>query len=613
MSISLKGLLAGLSVLMLTMAAVQGGTAIHSISQAEDDVQVIVESRVPSFILLGQMNADLGNIRIAQAARLYDLSEPGRSENVAAALQAVVTRLDEHMASYEPLLVDQADKDFFAEFKANLLASQKIWADVEALGSQNRLDDAENLFYGASREAYAKASASLQSAVDDMAWDTQNEGALAAESMDFASTITYIMLAATMVLGLAAAIFNSRYIAAPLTRIAGAMRRLTDGDTSFQLAEGKRGDEIGAMGKALDVFRESAIANRRLEAEAAEARQRAESDRIATQEKAEADAAERLRIATSGLASALKRLASGDLSFQIEEAFAPDFEALRHDFNQSIQQLRTTMHSITQSVAAMEGGTGEIASAANDLAKRTEQQAASLEETAAAVEQITTNVANSTKRTEDARLMAERANQSAEASTSVVSDAEDAMHRIEESSRQITNIIGVIDEIAFQTNLLALNAGVEAARAGDAGRGFAVVAQEVRELAQRSANAAKEIKALINNSSSQVSTGAQLVRDAGQTLKTIGGFISQINHNIQAIATSAREQSTGLSEINHSVNTMDQATQRNAAMVEETSASSQTLANEASALRRLIGQFQLGDANPRSATKRRDESWSAAA
>jgi len=266
MSISLKGLLAGLSVLMLTMAAVQGGTAIHSISQAEDDVQVIVESRVPSFILLGQMNADLGNIRIAQAARLYDLSEPGRSENVAAALQAVVTRLDEHMASYEPLLVDQADKDFFAEFKANLLASQKIWADVEALGSQNRLDDAENLFYGASREAYAKASASLQSAVDDMAWDTQNEGALAAESMDFASTITYIMLAATMVLGLAAAIFNSRYIAAPLTRIAGAMRRLTDGDTSFQLAEGKRGDEIGAMGKALDVFRESAIANRRLEA-----------------------------------------------------------------------------------------------------------------------------------------------------------------------------------------------------------------------------------------------------------------------------------------------------------------------------------------------------------
>jgi methyl-accepting chemotaxis protein len=266
---------------------------------------------------------------------------------------------------------------------------------------------------------------------------------------------------------------------------------------------------------------------------------------------------------------------------------------LRHDFNQSVRQLGTTLTSVMQSIQAIEVGTQEIASGANDLSRRTEQQAASLEETAAAVEEITSNVQNSAKRTEEARTIATEANTSATQSAGVVSHAEEAMRKIEGSSEQISNIIGVIDEIAFQTNLLALNAGVEAARAGDAGKGFAVVAQEVRELAQRSAQAAKEIKDLIRNSSVEVQSGVRLVRDAGTALNTICGFIVSINEHMESIAVSAKEQSTGLQEVNQAVNAMDQTTQQNAAMVEQSNAASNSLAQEAARLKELVSRFQL--------------------
>nr|WP_285229889.1 methyl-accepting chemotaxis protein [Neorhizobium galegae] len=298
--------------------------------------------------------------------------------------------------------------------------------------------------------------------------------------------------------------------------------------------------------------------------------------------------------ATKGLATGLGQLAQGDLTVQISETFDRDFEGLRRDFNGAATQLCQTFAKVSGVAVGIDSGSSEIAHSANDLARRTEQQAAALEQTAAALDEITANVASASKRAEEARSVAVDANAGAATSGEIVNQAVQAMSRIEQSSDQISSIIGVIDEIAFQTNLLALNAGVEAARAGEAGKGFAVVAQEVRELEQRSAQAAKEIKALIQTSTGDVARGVELVSKTGEALKKIGGLIVSMNQHVDAIAMSAREQSLGLAEINTAVNSLDHTTQQNAAMVEETSAASASLANESTTLRQLLSQFRIG-------------------
>ena len=316
------------------------------------------------------------------------------------------------------------------------------------------------------------------------------------------------------------------------------------------------------------------------------------NDQILLKERMEREA-ESDQVTVSALAEALSKLAQGNLTHRITAEFSAKTAALRSDFNETAAKLQGTLNAVSVAASGILSGSSEISTSSDDLSRRTEQQAASLEETAAALDQITVNVANSSKRTEEARSVAVQANTSAAQSEKVVSNAVDAMHKIEQSSNEISNIIGVIDEIAFQTNLLALNAGVEAARAGEAGKGFAVVAQEVRELAQRSAKAAKEIKDLIRNSSVEVQSGVKLVSETGEALKTIESYIVTINQHMDSIATSAREQSVGLAEVNTAVNQMDQVTQQNAAMVEESNAASATLAEEAGRLNQLISQFQL--------------------
>lgn len=286
-------------------------------------------------------------------------------------------------------------------------------------------------------------------------------------------------------------------------------------------------------------------------------------------------------------------MASGDLSFQINQPFSTEFEALRHDFNTSVKQLGTTLISISRNTESMDNCSQEISSGASDLSRRTGQQAVGLEETAAALGDIVLQVNRSTKRTEEARAATIQAIQNAAVSAEIVGQAETAMRRIESSSQRISNILGVIDEIAFQTNLLALNAGVEAARAGEAGKGFAVVAQEVRELAQRAATAAREIRSLIHNSSKDVDNGVKLVNSASDALSTISTFIAEIGGHMDAIATSACEQLAGLNEVNSKMNLMDQSTQQNAAMVEQSSAASSHLVLIASDLRASVAQFQL--------------------
>ena len=298
--------------------------------------------------------------------------------------------------------------------------------------------------------------------------------------------------------------------------------------------------------------------------------------------------------AVNMLADGMSHMATGELDQRIESPFPQNMETLRNDFNTSVGRLRDAMRDIAHNAEAISAGTSEIRSAADDLAKRTEQQAASVEETAAALEEITTAVSDASRRAEEAGRLVAATKTDAEQSGVIVKQAISAMGDIETSSSQISNIIGVIDEIAFQTNLLALNAGVEAARAGEAGKGFAVVAQEVRELAQRSAQAAKEIKALISTSSDQVKQGVDLVGKTGRALEEIVVRVAEINSNVVAIVESSREQATGLKEINQAVNVMDQGTQQNAAMVEETTAASHNLASEVEALNALLTRFRTG-------------------
>ncbi|MGH6806700.1 MAG: HAMP domain-containing methyl-accepting chemotaxis protein [Ensifer adhaerens] len=406
-------------------------------------------------------------------------------------------------------------------------------------------------------------------------------------------TLSIGLILLVLVLAAGTYLVVSRGVIGPLGRQIGAMRKLIDGHLDDDGSDVTGKDEIAEMARAIQSFREAARSNLRLQAEAEESRRNGEAQRTRMQVEAEQAAQQRLIQATSGLATGLQRLADGDLAVRLEEPFSAEFEQLRHDLNKAAAQLNDAMLAVAHSAGNIGMGTREISQSADDLSKRTEQQAASLEETAAALDEITANVSNSSRRTEEARDVAGEAKTSATQSAVVVANAVEAMRRIEESSSQISNIIGVIDEIAFQTNLLALNAGVEAARAGEAGKGFAVVAQEVRELAQRSAKAAKEIKELIRSSTSEVESGVRLVRDTGEALRTIEAHVITINEHMAAIATSAREQSVGLAEVNTAVNQMDQVTQRNAAMVEEANAASATLAQEGSNLRALIDRFQL--------------------
>lgn len=354
--------------------------------------------------------------------------------------------------------------------------------------------------------------------------------------------------------------------------------------------------QIGSLLKAqaaVEVAEQARLAGIEMESREKQAALEAAEERTRIMETADHRAKQQLARATSAFQTAVRQLAEGRLDVELSEPFAEEFEALRLDLNRMAGNLSATLSAVSQAAQSLDEQTAELVRGTSELAKRTEQQSATLEETTAALGQVTVNVTSATRRSEEARTVSEIANTSAMKSATVVAEAEDAMRRIEESSDLIANIIGVIDEIAFQTNLLALNAGVEAARAGEAGKGFAVVAQEVRELAQRSANAAKEIKQLIQKSGAEVDSGVALVRQTGEALKGIGEQVVQINRLMDDIAKSASEQSTGLSEINGAVSQLDQMTQRNSEMVENSTVASTSIAAQSEQLRRMIAQFSL--------------------
>ncbi len=405
--------------------------------------------------------------------------------------------------------------------------------------------------------------------------------------LDTMTAVSIGLLIMTFALGGTLAVVLSNVIGGPIRRTRDSMEKLAGGDLSIVVDGQDRKDDVGALSRALQAFKEAAEAKLLAEAEIIKERERAAAAQVEAEERQQ-------RFVVDSIGKGLALLADGDLTARVDQEMPPAYKALQTNFNNAMNALQDAMKSIVANAGGIRTGAGEISQAADDLSRRTEQTAASLEETAAALDQITATVRKTADGSKQANSVVATTRSDAEASGQVVKETVAAMAEIEKSSKQISQIIGVIDEIAFQTNLLALNAGVEAARAGDAGRGFAVVASEVRALAQRSSEAAKEIKGLISASSQHVETGVELVGEAGKALQGIVNKVSEISGLVSEIAASAQEQSTALAEVNTSVNQMDQVTQQNAAMVEESTAASHSLTQEADELMGLIARFQIG-------------------
>ena len=393
----------------------------------------------------------------------------------------------------------------------------------------------------------------------------------------------------SLVLAMAIALFMVHSVARPMMRVAQAMARLAKGEPDTHLKLTKTDNEIGEMIGALQVFQENDRARISAEADASRERQQAENLRL-EREAERVTEAQAMEHAFQQISSGLDALSKGDLTARIGTVDSR-YERIRDHFNSAVSTLEEAIDAVILSVGTIRSGLSEIAGASNDLARRTEQQAASLEETVAALGEVANGINSTADGAGHARKTVALAKTNAESSGLVVERAISAMSEIQASSTKIGNIIGVIDEIAFQTNLLALNAGVEAARAGEAGKGFAVVAQEVRELAQRSAGAAREIKGLISTSTAQVTTGVKLVDETGISLKDIYEQVGGISVIIDKIALAAREQAISLREVSTAGDEMDKVTQQNAAMVEETTAASQTLVHETEMLAQMVGQF----------------------
>jgi methyl-accepting chemotaxis protein len=390
-----------------------------------------------------------------------------------------------------------------------------------------------------------------------------------------ARLLILLVLCAAIALCISAGLLLIEAISAPLGRMTEAVAELAAGNLNAHVPHTDQKDEIGKLAGTMASFK-----NQLAEAERSKAQQ--------------------TEVIVSSIGKGLDHLAKGDLTHRISAALAGPFVKLKEDFNDAMGRLQETIRHVIATTGQIATGADEIAHAADDLSRRTEHQAASLEQTAAALQQITVNVKEAAANSKQVNSSMAWAKTAAEEGGSVVEAATGAMDAISHSSSKITDIIGVIDEIAFQTNLLALNAGVEAARAGDAGKGFAVVASEVRALAQRSSQAAKEIKALIQESGAQVSRGVTLVAETGSALTSIATKVHQINAVMNDMTQAAEQEATGIEQVNIAVGQMDEVTQQNAAMVEQTTAASRGLAAETQELQTLIGFFNVGEAAPAS-------------
>jgi len=550
------------------------GFAGLSLSQLNAGTRKIVEDRVPKMNMANEMATAMADFRMAEAEHALS-NDPARLAETEALMRDSKAIVEKDYAALEPIVHFPIPRAALMRVKSTWDAYAKANQNMLALERAGQKDRAIATLMGPMRDGYeatSKAANDFVAAEFVLIQDTS-------EQAQHTFSIGKLLLALAGLAALGGTIFLAlnliRLIAKPLTGMTRVMGELAAGNMHVDVPVDVRADEVGDLAKALAGFRDQLRA-------------------------AEESKAVQTELLVSSIGTGLDKLAQGDLTARIDVELTGPFAKLKADFNNAMEEMAQTLANVSQATGGVHTGAGEISQASNDLSRRTEQQAASLEETAAAMDEITTTVRESAESAARANKLVAQARQEAEHSGEIVGRAIEAMGGIERASAEISEIISVIDGIAFQTNLLALNAGVEAARAGDAGKGFAVVASEVRALAQRSADAAKDVKTRITASSEQVDAGVGLVGDTGAALQRIIASIAEINGLVADIATSAEQQASGLQQVNTAVAEMDGVTQQNAAMVEEATAASRSLAAEADQLATQIGRFKLdGRQSPR--------------
>jgi methyl-accepting chemotaxis protein len=574
-----------------------GAVELHGIDKT---YSVIANNQLPARLETTRMTRSV--INMAYAA-YRTIAHDGASAEAKAAEQSAMDNYAgalRYLASAEGL--EPEHKQIFDGYKTRIDAIQAIVKRAVAHGMKNENDEADmEMIKG--DELIAALTADVQK-FNEAELD-KAKAATAAASDNAASTI--VMSIAIGIVGLAISVgfglwLSIGKISRPLTRLGERMSTLAQGKLDIEVEGTDRKDEVGQMARTVLVFREAGVEKVRLEGAAAEQRKQTEAQRLEADTErrrnadAQAAAAEEQAGAIKALADGLTKMSEGDLTIRLNEGFTEAYRQIKDDFNTTVGRLGETIGAIVGSTREVTNASAEISTSTTDLSQRTEEQAASLEETSASMEEIAVTVKKNAENAQQANESANKARDVADRGGKVVARAVDAMAQIEGSSGKIADIITVIDEIARQTNLLALNAAVEAARAGDAGRGFAVVASEVRTLAQRSSQAAKDIKDLITNSNGQVKEGVALVNQAGSALAEILESIKEVAGVVSGIATASAEQAVGIEQVNKALAQMDEVTQQNSALVEENAATAKTLEQQSSSMEQRIAFFHLDNA-----------------